>query len=83
MRKQVWSGSLACGLTGRELTATFKHVSTDSFKDDVGEVLVKLCHVVPNGLLVFFPSYATLSKLIERWHETGVVAKIEAAKTLV
>ena len=83
MKRQVWAGSLSRGPGGMELYATYHNVNDCRFQDAVGHVLVKLCHVVPNGMLVFFPSYATLDRLYERWEATGMLAEIQAAKTLV
>ena len=56
---------------GHILKATFQHSSEHKFQDGVGEALVALAGVVPDGMLVFMPSYGMMEKLARRWEETG------------
>lgn len=62
---------LPCGVDGKLLCATFKNSSTFAFQDSVGESLRQLATIVPDGLLVFLPSYGMLDKLTTRWKDTG------------
>jgi len=43
-------------------------------------VLVNLCTIVPDGVVVFFPSYAYESQVFARWSESGLLARLEAKK---
>ncbi len=40
-----------------------------SYKDELGAALVNFARVVPDGLLVFFPSYHTLNSAVEHWKQ--------------
>ena len=53
------------------LKATFQHSNTLTFQDGVGEALEQLACTVPDGLLMFLPSYGMMDKLAKRWKETG------------
>ncbi|MEM7496270.1 MAG: helicase C-terminal domain-containing protein [Myxococcota bacterium] len=79
----MFASAIPEGLSGQQLLATYDHVSKPAFQDELGALLIQLCRVVPNGLLVFFPSYSTLEKLRRRWKATGALENIQAAKTLV
>lgn len=41
-----------------------------------GELLEDLVRTVPDGLVCFFTSYRYLEQVVERWYETGVIARI-------
>jgi Fanconi anemia group J protein len=54
------------------LRATFDKSSTFAFQDGVGCALLSLASSVPDGMLVFMPSYSMMNKLVKRWRDTGV-----------
>lgn len=47
--------------------ATYKHQGDASFQDGVGRVVADAAAAIPDGLLVFLPSYSLLDKLLARW----------------
>ena len=65
------------------LLAGYKNAETFSFQDDVGQVVSRVCSLVPHGVLVFFPSYRLLDKVCDRWKSTGLWAKMEEYKTVI
>lgn len=67
VRKQVWAGAISNGADGTVLQATFKHADTAAFQDSVGASVVAVCKVVPDGVLMFLPSYSMLDRLTTRW----------------
>ena len=42
--------------------------------DELGRTLLNLCRVIPDGLVVFFPSYSYLDDVVKRWEGDGKVA---------
>jgi fanconi anemia group J protein len=60
---------------GKLLRATFDKSSTFAFQDGVGAAITSLASVVPDGMLLFMPSYSMMDRLIKRWKETGVLYK--------
>lgn len=51
-------------------------------KDALGASLEEICKIVPNGALVFFPSYKLLEKLHDRWCQTGQWDRLNAQKPI-
>ena len=48
--------------------------------DSLGQALASLCNVVPAGVVCFFPSYAYLDHVHQRWTATGIAARISKRK---
>ncbi|GMH35725.1 hypothetical protein BSKO_03593 [Bryopsis sp. KO-2023] len=80
MAKQVWAGS--CGITSDNARVRFVYSETSKaeVQDRVGHSLVEWCKVIPDGVLVFMPSYSLLDKLKQRWQASGVLRKLTAVK---
>ncbi len=57
----------AKGPGGIDFDFTFEKRSSSAMIDGLGDYLVKLSSVVPDGLVVFFPSYAYLDQVVVRW----------------
>lgn len=45
----------------------FRNVSTEAYQDGVGASVLALVGIVPDGVLLFFPSYSLLERLTQRW----------------
>jgi Fanconi anemia group J protein len=71
MDKQVWAATLSLGPGNVPLNASFKNADGYAFQDALGTVLEEICKVVPDGALIFFPSFKLLDKLCARWQATG------------
>ena len=52
------------------LKATFQDSNTARFQDGVIQALQSIAQVVPDGMLVFMPSYGMLNKLVSHWKES-------------
>ena len=64
---QVWIGVVPVGPAGVPLNSSFHSRDTPQYKEDLGNAVVNYARVVPDGLLVFFPSYIVLRQCIEYW----------------
>lgn len=60
------------GPTGIDLEFTFEKRGTDALIDELGRTILNLCIVIPDGVVVFFPSYAYLDTVITRWQKSPV-----------
>ncbi|PNW78438.1 hypothetical protein CHLRE_09g397350v5 [Chlamydomonas reinhardtii] len=83
MGRQVWAGVVPRGPGGGVLSSTFKEAATFRFQDEAGEAVLRYCQVIPDGVLMFVPSYGLLDKLVTRWKATGLWSRLEGCKTLV
>jgi len=62
-------GVFPVGPSGVELTSSYKHRASPAYQADLGNALVNFARIVPQGLLVFFPSYAALKASIVAWEQ--------------
>ena len=68
MRKaQVWVGVMPVGPSGHALNSSYNTRDTAGYKKDLGMALANWARVVPDGLLVFFPSYRVLEMCVDFW----------------
>lgn len=55
------------GPDGRQLCATFKEADKLDYQDSLGRLVLEVVSVVPDGVLLFLPSYMLMDKLTARW----------------
>lgn len=48
----------------------------------LGQTILNVARIVPDGLLVFFPSYPMLNKCVDSWQASGLWADIVARKPI-
>jgi chromosome transmission fidelity protein 1 len=63
----AWNLSSGPGGKDKEFEFTFKNRGNGDMLDELGRALLNICAVVPDGLVVFFPSYAFLDTVVKRW----------------
>jgi chromosome transmission fidelity protein 1 len=73
---QFW----AQGVTGISLDFRHQSRSIHSTMDELGQTILKICSLVPNGVVVFLPSYSYEAQLVLRWKRTGLWQALEAVK---
>jgi regulator of telomere elongation helicase 1 len=71
-KKQINYQVISRGPDGQELLATFANRSNLKYLTSLGQSLVEIAKVVPDGLLVFFPSYAWMDSCLAQWKQMGV-----------
>jgi Rad3-related DNA helicase len=50
---------------------------------DLGQAVVNVCRVVPDGVVLFFPSYAFMDAVVSVWMQSGHYALIDKKKKIV
>ena len=58
------------GPQGAALNSSYANRDRQPYKTDLGFALANFARIVPDGLLVFFPSYVVLQSCIECWKST-------------
>jgi Fanconi anemia group J protein len=81
--EQLWAGVVARGPGHVALRATYKASSTWKYQDSLGRVVLALLPAIPDGVLCFFPSYAVMDKVVERWQSTDAWSQMEDEKSEV
>lgn len=64
---QIWAGVVPVGPSGYSFNSSFRSRDSPQYKLELGNAIVNLARIVPDGLLVFFPSYYLLDQLIGYW----------------
>ncbi|RMZ54204.1 hypothetical protein APUTEX25_005360 [Auxenochlorella protothecoides] len=83
MARQVWAGVIGMAPCRTQLNGVFRNVSTEAYQDGVGASVLALVGIVPDGVLLFFPSYSLLERLTQRWQTTGLWKRLASAKPIV
>eukprot|EP00049_Salpingoeca_infusionum_P015241 m.292736 g.292736 ORF g.292736 m.292736 type:complete len:1045 (-) comp15844_c0_seq8:2262-5396(-) len=65
--KQVFAAVVRTGPTGAVLSSTYANRQNPRYISDLGNTIVNLCHAIPKGVLVFFPSYGFMETCLSQW----------------
>ncbi|KAJ9513931.1 hypothetical protein QJQ45_021052, partial [Haematococcus lacustris] len=80
---QVWVGVMGSGPSGYPLCSNYQSREDVKYKDDLGNAVVNFARLVPDGLLVFFPSYGVLNSCLEHWKVPGAGGGLSAWERIV
>jgi hypothetical protein len=64
---QVYCSVLCSGPGKVPFNGCFQNRGNSGYQHDLGTALVQLAAAVPHGMLVFFPSYASMKALMDEW----------------
>ncbi|KAI9160826.1 hypothetical protein LWI28_011852 [Acer negundo] len=67
---QIWAGVVPAGPSGYSLNSSYRNRDSLEYKQELGNAIVNIARIVPDGLLVFFPSYYLLDQCIGCWKNT-------------
>lgn len=79
-KHQVWIGTVGKGPDGVTLNSNFETRYSASYQASLGNTIVNFSRIVPNGMLIFFPSYPVMDKCIEYWKENNIYNRITQYK---
>jgi len=82
-RSQIWGGVVTSGPSGNVLNSSFRFRDTQEYKTEIGNVILSSARIIPDGLLVFFPSYGVMNACVNHWRSTGLWGTLEMTKTCV
>jgi len=77
---QLFVGVFKHGPGNVPLSSSYENRDKKEYLADLGESILKICSVVPGGVLVFFPSYASMDSCVKPWRESGVMNSIQQFK---
>ncbi|KAI4329268.1 hypothetical protein L6164_021552 [Bauhinia variegata] len=66
-QSQLWAGVVPVGPSGRIFNSSYRFRDSLEYKQELGNAIVNLARIVPDGLLVFFPSYYLMDQCIDCW----------------
>ena len=63
LRLQAWVGGISHSVRGVALDGRYRSAETFQYQDALGDSILRLMRVVPDGMLCFLPSYTLLDKV--------------------
>ncbi|RUP44247.1 LOW QUALITY PROTEIN: hypothetical protein BC936DRAFT_149718 [Jimgerdemannia flammicorona] len=57
------------GPSGHTFNSSYETRKTADYKSDLGNAIVNFSRIIPDGLLVFFPSYSVMADCIAAWKQ--------------
>jgi len=81
-RHQMMVGVVTKSPDGATLNSSYETRFTTEYMTGLGNAIVNFARTVPNGLLVFFPSYPVMNKCLEHWQSCGTWSRLEQHKPL-
>ena len=80
----AWNISTGPGKLDFEFT--YKNRGNIDMLDELGRTMLNVCTIVPDGVVIFFPSYLFLETIVARWSVekdgSSIWKRLEAKKTL-
>ncbi len=80
--KQVLVRVLPKGHAGEMLVGSYANRDNPKYVDSLGRTISKVVRHVPNGAIVFMPSYAVLDRLVSAWKTSGVWNELSKEKEI-
>ncbi|KAA1116221.1 ATP-dependent DNA helicase chl1 [Puccinia graminis f. sp. tritici] len=70
------------GPMGTNLQLKFSSKDDPKMQNDLGQSVANICNIIKDGVICFFPSYASLDTLTDRWKKTGLWTRLENKKKI-
>ncbi|KAF5297275.1 hypothetical protein FQA39_LY12114 [Lamprigera yunnana] len=70
------------GPDGIELNSSFKNRNNPEYISSLGRTILNLSRIIPNGMLIFFPSYPIMQQCQDHWQEQGIWDNIYCLKKI-
>ncbi|KAM3961847.1 regulator of telomere elongation helicase 1 [Aphomia sociella] len=79
---QICVKIISQGPDGTQLNSSYQNRDNPKYICSLGRTILSFCRVVPDGLLVFFPSYPIMTKCQEVWQAEGIWSSIHNIKPI-
>ncbi|GFU30407.1 regulator of telomere elongation helicase 1 homolog [Nephila pilipes] len=79
---QIFVGVVTCGPDGTPLNSSYQNRSNERYISSLGRTMCNFCRMIPDGLLVFFPSYSVMKSNVGFWEENGIWQSLSGLKPL-
>ncbi|XP_013184339.1 regulator of telomere elongation helicase 1 homolog [Amyelois transitella] len=64
------------------LNSNYQNRNNPKYISSLGRTILSFCRVIPDGLLIFFPSYPIMTKCQEMWQAEGIWSSIHNIKPI-
>ncbi|XP_061390735.1 regulator of telomere elongation helicase 1 homolog [Musca vetustissima] len=79
---QVYVKIIGSGPDREPLISNYQNRDNPKYISSLGSTIVNVARLVPDGLLVFFPSYPLLNQCVNSWQASGVWSDISRHKPI-
>lgn len=79
---QICAGVLSQGPDGYQLNSSYNTRNDPKYISSLGRTIYNFSCLIPDGLLVFFPSYPIMKKCRDDWQSMGLWTKISEKKAI-
>ncbi|KAI6214976.1 DNA helicase [Aphelenchoides besseyi] len=80
-KSRIFSTVLSTGPSNTPFNFTYNQINNNSaMMNDLGQVIVDVCQIVPKGILCFVSSYSVLDKLWNVMEQNGCLAQLKHTK---
>ena len=81
-KDRVLLATLSKGVNQRNFMFTYKNKENIEMIDELGETIEEILNHVPDGALIFFPSYSTMSMVLKIWKSNSIFNRINKLKEI-
>ena len=80
--KQVKIGVVCSGPNRVALNGSYQNKANPNYINDLGNLVINVSHVVPEGMLLVFHSYSQMFTVIKDWTDSGIYNRINREKSV-
>ncbi|XP_037894820.1 regulator of telomere elongation helicase 1 homolog isoform X2 [Glossina fuscipes] len=81
-QSQVYVKIIGSGPDREPLMSNFQNRDNPKYVSSLGSTILNVARIVPDGLLVFFPSYPLLNQCVNSWQASGLWADLSRFKPI-
>uniref|UniRef100_A0A034W2S9 Regulator of telomere elongation helicase 1 homolog n=2 Tax=Bactrocera dorsalis TaxID=27457 RepID=A0A034W2S9_BACDO len=81
-KSQVFVKIIGTGPDREQLISNFANRDNPKYLSSLGQTVLNISRIVPDGLLVFFPSYPLLNQCVDAWQASGLWAEVSRHKPI-
>lgn len=79
---QLFAKIIYAGPDNQSLCGNYVNRENEKYMNSMGMTIIAISRETPNGVLVFFPSYPTMTNLIKFWRMSGIWASLVQIKSI-
>ena len=70
-QSQIMGAVIRAGMNGVPLSSKFQNRKNVGYVNGLGQTIAKLAAIIPDGLIVFFQSFAFMKDMVDAWKKPG------------
>lgn len=81
-KSQVCVKIVSYGPDKELLISNYQNRDNPKYVNSLGRTILSFCPIIPDGILVFFPSYPLMNKCVDSWQASGIWSQIARHKPI-